>query len=147
MTIRSARAVVPSGPTTDNTEFCPSMEFAIPSYGSLPVDGRMPYSPLKAAGIRMEPPISVPNPTGAPFSPINAPSPPELPPDDRFRFFGFHVYSMMLFTVSPHISVCGTLVLQYSIAPSARSSFTISLSNTFSLPVPLFPSNVPIQPT
>lgn len=41
--------------------------------------------------------------------------------------------------------VCGTLVLQYKIAPKFRNSLTISLSKTFSFPVPFFPSNVPIH--
>ena len=133
-------------PTTERMEFCPSMLFAIPSYGKRPDDGRIPYKPLKAAGILMDPPMSVPNPTGEPFSPTRAPSPPELPPEDKFRFLGFVVYPMMLLTVSPDISECGTLVLQYSTAPKARSSLTISLSNTLSWPVPFLPINVPIQP-
>lgn len=79
--------------------------------------------------------------------PINAPSPPELPPLERLRFLGFIVQPMMLFTVSPAMRVCGTLVLQYSTAPLALSSRTISLSKTFSFPVPFLPSKVPIQPT
>ena len=73
--------------------------------------------------------MSVPKPPGDPRSAIRAPSPPELPPADRWRFLGFQVYPMMLFTVSPLIRVCGTLVLQYSTAPRLRSSRTISLSN------------------
>lgn len=104
--------VVARGPTTERTVFCPSILFAMPSYGNRPDDGRRPYNPLKAAGIRMLPPISVPKPIGLPLNPISAPSPPELPPLDRYLFLGFQVYPMMLLTVSPDMSVCGTLVLQ-----------------------------------
>ena len=73
----------PTGPTTLSTEFCPSIELAIPSYGNLPDVGRSPKSPLKADGMRIDPPMSVPKPPGDPPRAINAPSPPELPPHDR----------------------------------------------------------------
>jgi hypothetical protein len=78
---------------------------------------------------------------------MSAPSPPELPPAVSLLFFGFKVYPMILLTVSPDISVCGTLVLQYSTAPAFLNMVTISLSYTFSFPVPFLPSKVPIQPT
>jgi hypothetical protein len=82
-----------------------------------------------------------------PRIPISAPSPPELPPAVNRLFFGLSVYPMMLFTVSPLINVCGTLVLTYNTAPAFLNIVTISLSYTFSFPVPFCPSNVPIQPT
>jgi hypothetical protein len=37
--------------------------------------------PLFAAGLRIEPPMSVPMPRQLPRNPIRAPSPPEEPPD------------------------------------------------------------------
>ncbi len=42
-----------------------------------------PNTPLKNAGRRIEPPMSLPRPTGAPPLPTTAPSPPELPPAVR----------------------------------------------------------------
>ena len=40
----------------------------------------IPYSPLKAQGMRMEPPMSVPMERGVPRQASSALSPPELPP-------------------------------------------------------------------
>src|SRR5271154_6571554 len=97
--------------------------------------------------MRMLPPMSVPNPAGEPRRPINAPSPPELPPEHKRRFFGLYVYPMMLLTVSPLIKVCGTLVLTYNTAPRALSSRTISLSCVPFRGSSFLPWNVPIQPT
>ena len=135
------------GPRTERTVFCPSIEFAMPSYGSRPLDGFSPKTPLVEAGMRMLPPMSVPNPRGLPLSESKAPSPPELPPLLKWRFLGLNVYRIMLLKVSPVMSVDGTLVLQYSTAPRFRNSRTISLSKTFAFGESLLPSNVPIQPT
>jgi hypothetical protein len=44
----------------------------------------------------MLPPISVPTPRTLPLAPINAPSPPELPPEESRRLMGFHVYPKIL---------------------------------------------------
>ena len=42
-----------------------------------------PNTPLKKAGSRIEPPMSVPRPIGEPPAPIAAPSPPDEPPATR----------------------------------------------------------------
>ena len=56
-----------------------------PVWGTrLPV-GLWPNTPLKKAGMRIEPPKSVPIPNGAKPDPIAAPSPPEEPPAVRRR--------------------------------------------------------------
>lgn len=47
--------------------------------------------PVQAAGIRSEPPISVPTPNGLPHMAISEDSPPEEPPDVSARFNGFTV--------------------------------------------------------
>lgn len=51
------------------------------SYGCLPDDGDSPYNPHKLAGIRIEPPISVPMPRMLPLAQTRLASPPELPPE------------------------------------------------------------------
>jgi hypothetical protein len=42
-----------------------------------------PKTPQKNAGMRMDPPMSAPSPTGEAPAPTIAPSPPELPPGMR----------------------------------------------------------------
>ena len=49
-----------------------SSEDTTHSYGMRPADGRRPYRPLNAAGMRMLPPISVPKPAGEPLRAIRA---------------------------------------------------------------------------
>lgn len=47
---------------------------------SSPLDGLWPKIPLKNAGIRIEPPMSEPIPSGDPAAACMQPSPPEEPP-------------------------------------------------------------------
>jgi hypothetical protein len=47
--------------------------------------------PVIAAGILNEPPMSVPTPRGLPQAAMRADSPPEEPPEVRFRLRGFVV--------------------------------------------------------
>ena len=61
-----------------------------------PAVGRNPYVPQKAAGARMEPPMSVPMPSGEHLKPVEAPSPPEEPPGLRVRLCGFRVVPVRL---------------------------------------------------
>ena len=56
-----------------------------PVWGTRQPVGLWPKTPLKKAGIRIEPPKSVPIPNGANPEPIAAPSPPEEPPAVRRR--------------------------------------------------------------
>ncbi len=53
--------------------------------------GRSPAPPDSAAGIRTEPPVSLPSPPGASRPPIAAPVPLELPPAMRVRSYGLRV--------------------------------------------------------
>lgn len=62
---------------------------------SLPGVGLIPNTPLNAAGIRIDPPMSAPTPIVLPRSAISAPSPPEEPPHERFWLFGLRVWPMM----------------------------------------------------
>ena len=54
-----------------------------PLDGTRPPDGLCPNTPLKKAGIRIDPPMSDPRPKGDAPLPTIAPSPPELPPEVR----------------------------------------------------------------
>ena len=63
-------------------------------------DGLMLYSPLKAAGIRMEPPLSVPIPRREPRQARSAPSPPDEPPATIRLLCGFSVRPKSWETVS-----------------------------------------------
>ncbi len=47
--------------------------------------------PVQAAGMRRDPPMSVPTPSGLPRRAISADSPPDEPPDVKFRFNGLVV--------------------------------------------------------
>lgn len=67
----------------------------------------MPQSP---AGIRIDPPISVPIPSGLPLAPTSDPSPPELPPEIKALFSGCtHCPKTWLYE-SDIIIDCGRLV-------------------------------------
>ena len=54
-----------------------------PVPGTRPPEGLCPNTPLKKAGMRMEPPMSEPRPKGDAPEPTIAPSPPLLPPTMR----------------------------------------------------------------
>jgi hypothetical protein len=47
--------------------------------------------PVRAAGMRREPPMSVPTPRGLPQAAIRDDSPPEEPPEVRWRLRGLTV--------------------------------------------------------
>ena len=51
--------------------------------GTIHAEHLWPNTPLKKAGRRIEPPMSVPSPIGEPPDPTAAPSPPEDPPATR----------------------------------------------------------------
>jgi hypothetical protein len=55
------------------------------------LEGRWGSEPLFAAGLRIDPPISVPIPKQLPRNPTIAPSPPDDPPEVRVVLNGFFV--------------------------------------------------------
>ena len=73
--------------------------------------------------------MSVPTPKTLPLIAINAPSPPELPPEVNLVFRGFKTLPKTLLSESRAINVCGTFVLQYNTAPFSNK---ISTSKEFS---------------
>lgn len=89
-----------SGPSTPRIDSCPSPAALMPIPGTLPAVVRRPYTPLKAAGIRIEPLISDPRPSADPLNARTAPSPPEEPPGERVKLLGLSVIPVMLFEVS-----------------------------------------------
>ena len=80
--------------------------------------------PVHAAGMRREPPISVPTPNGLPPKAMSADSPPDDPPDVRDLLRGLTVLPKTLLMDSAIIIAVGTLVLQYSTAPASSSIST-----------------------
>ena len=61
----------------------PKRGMEMPLYERRPLVGLNPHSPQKWHGMRTEPPMSVPMPSGEPRAAISAPSPPEEPPAVR----------------------------------------------------------------
>jgi hypothetical protein len=59
--------------------------------GVRPAVGRIEVMPQNAAGMRSEPPMSLPRPSGEAPAAISAASPPLLPPHDRSTFHGLLV--------------------------------------------------------
>lgn len=54
MNILTPLRLLDNGPNTEGIESWPSIEFTAPAYGIRPYDGRNPYNPLKAEGIRTD---------------------------------------------------------------------------------------------
>jgi hypothetical protein len=64
--------------------------------------GLKPYNPFIKLGIRIEPPMSVPQPIMEPWSARRAPSPPVEPPGVKFASSGLVVNPQRGFSVSHH---------------------------------------------
>ena len=83
------------GPAVDLITICPalscSLGITMPLELSLPGVGLNPTIPVKCAGRRIEPPISLPNPNGVQPLATKAASPPLLPPGVRDMFHGLFV--------------------------------------------------------
>ena len=94
-----------------------SIEF---TKGSLPILGFNEAMPQQYAGLRREPPISLPNPNGLIPVAIAAPSPPLEPPGVSFLFHGLNVLPLKGLSVSKRIPNSGKLVLPIGIAPAAN---------------------------
>jgi len=109
-----------TGPQESLIVRLPPFVLCIPPLGIRSEVGRMPYSPLKAAGTRIDPPMSVEGAIGLPLIATNTESPPELPPAPRFLLYGFVVRPQRLLTVSKAIPDWGIVVLQKKIAPALR---------------------------
>ena len=91
MTRSRSRRELAKGPSVHRVLSCPGPASPTAFQGVRNVVGRIPNVPQKAAGRRMEPPISLPIPMGAHRNPIDAPSPPEEPPGERRMLWGLRV--------------------------------------------------------
>jgi len=90
-----------------------------------PKEGLWPKIPAKEAGMRMEPPPSVPMAIGPMPAATAALAPPLEPPGVRSRFQGLRVTPKMRLCVAPIQPIVGVLVLPSWIAPAAASRSTI----------------------
>jgi hypothetical protein len=76
-------------PLTELTASWPARALVEPYVGNLPKVGRRVYKFEKEPGMRIDPPISVPTPINDPCRARRAASPPEEPPGDKRRLYGF----------------------------------------------------------
>ena len=81
----------------------------------------MPTTPQKAAGWRMEPPVSLPREKGASRAATQAALPPEEPPGTRSRPRGLCVTWNALFSVVEPMANSSRFVLPSSTQPALRS--------------------------
>src|SRR5689334_17539457 len=100
------------------------------SKGMRPKLGFNPTMPQKAAGMRIDPPMSHPSASGTQPDPTAEPDPPDEPPGVRSVFQGFLVTPHSLVSVMPVAANSDVVVLPTMMAPapSNRSTTTASRS-------------------
>ena len=84
----------------------------------------MPTTPHRAAGCRMDPPVSEPSPSGVKSAATDAAEPPLLPPGTRSPRRGFRVGPKAEFSVELPMANSSILVLPSAMAPADRSFST-----------------------
>ena len=89
--------------------------------------------PHQAAGLRIEPPPSVPMARGARPAATAAPAPPEEPPGVCPRLHGFRVTPKRRLSVTPTQPSVGVLVLPIMMAPAALRRSTDGASSVGTL--------------
>jgi hypothetical protein len=87
-----------------------------------------PTSPQKAAGWRIEPPVSEPSASGAIPAATAAAEPPDEPPGTRDRSHGLRVVHSPEFSVDEPIANSSRFVLPTKIAP-ATASFSTTVAS------------------
>jgi len=92
--------------------------------------GFSPTSPQNAAGIRIEPPVSVAVARGTMPAAIAAPEPPLEPPGEYAGAQGFRVAPNGRFAVKPSQANSGVFAFPTGIAPAARSAWGIRPSRS-----------------
>ena len=126
ITSRSSAAsatVIASGPLVDR-----SIHDGMGSRPISPPVGFSPTSPQNAAGMRIDPPPSVPVASGTRPAASAAALPPLEPPGDQSKAHGSCVSPNSRFDVNPSNANSGRFVLPTTIAPAARSRATTSQS-------------------
>ncbi len=121
----TSAAVRPIGPSTENG----SQGASAGHEGTTPGVGRRPTTPFQAAGLRSDPPRSLPSASGTSRQASATAPPPLEPPADRSVSHGLRV------TPNTGLNVCepaphsGVFVLPTMIAPASRSRRTSSSSS------------------
>src|SRR5262245_35449923 len=90
--------------------------------------GFSPTTPQKLAGIRIEPPSSVPTASGPRPAATATPAPPLEPPQVWAGDHGFGVAPRSGLSVTPLCAYSGVVVLPTTIAPAARRRATTTAS-------------------
>src|SRR5215470_12605795 len=85
-----------------------------------PYVGFSPTTPQKAAGSRIEPPVSVPSAAWHSWAATAAPEPPEEPPGTRVPSHGLRVVPSAEFSVDDPMANSSQLSLPTTTAPAAR---------------------------
>ncbi len=98
--------------------------------GTRPGDGRSPTTPQKLAGLRSEPPMSLPSAIGSMPAASAAAAPPLLPPHVFVSSYGFSVAPNTVLNVCEPAPNSGVLVLPTAMAPAVRSRSTMSASSS-----------------
>src|SRR5262245_21888617 len=115
------------GPDTASADHDPD------SLGTRPGEGRMPTTLQNAAGLRSEPPVSLPSAMGTMPHASETAAPPLLPPHVLFRSYGFRVAPKTVLNVCEPAPNSGVFVLPRVIAPAARMRDTMSASRVGTL--------------
>src|SRR5215472_12477339 len=97
--------------------------------GTRPKLGFNPNTPAKLAGMRMEPPPSVPSAKGQNRAASAADEPPDEPPGVFSLFHGLRVMPVRGESVDPFQPNSGVVVLPISTAPASRSRATVGASS------------------
>ena len=84
----------------------------------------MPTTPHRAAGWRIEPPVSEPRASGANPAATAAADPPDEPPGTRPRSWGFRVGPKAEVSVEEPMANSSMLVFPTTTAPARRSRVT-----------------------
>ena len=114
----------PSAPTVSND----GARATPPVRPIRPKAGFSPATPQKQAGMRIDPPVSLPTATGTIPAATAAPEPPLEPPGTRSRFHGFLAPPRAwCWVVMPHPNSCDRVVPTIT-APARRRRRTHSAS-------------------
>ncbi len=109
---------------------CRSMAPLLPGQlGTRPKLALKPTTPLNEAGIRSEPPPSVPMPTGPSPAATAAEAPPLEPPGVSFVFQGLRVMPNTRLSVTPFQPYSGVFVRPMRIMPALRNRSTAGQSS------------------
>ena len=120
-----------SGPPATRVANRPSIGWC----GTRPVVGLMPYRPQKLAGMRMEPPPSLPNASVPTPAASAAAAPPLDPPEEWVGTCGLRVAApRRRLSVMPFQPNSGNVVLPSSTAPASRKRATTGASAAAGVP-------------